>query len=377
MSQKASKKWLFFSALPPFRGGISQFSAATFHALSQKRNIKGYTFKQQYPNFLFPGSSQLDTSSRSHSEFPRIVSTFLPWTYLSSLLVFKKEKPDVFVTSYWMTFFAPMMVFWARFLPKKTKKIAIVHNLHPHEKRFFDPFFNRLFLNHFDGFVVLSEAVGHDILRIKPTAKIKHIAHPPYEIEQTPLDQLTCRQNFSLDPNKKTILFFGLIRPYKGLLELIDAFALLDDSYQLLIAGEVYGDPKVYEAALAALPHKNWRFFNQFIPNSDLAQYFQAADLVVLPYQSATQSGVRALALAQKRAVLCTNVGGLAEGLVDQNEGFELPNTAAKPFADQIRKLFETGEIEACNAALSLKKSNTDQAWLDFAATLIEFSEIL
>ena len=122
MSQKTSKKWLFFSALPPFRGGIAQFSAATFNALAQKINIKGYTFKQQYPNFLFPGSSQLDTSTPSHSEFPRIVSTFLPWTYLSSLLVFKKEKPDVFVTSYWMTFFAPMMVFWARCYSKKPRK---------------------------------------------------------------------------------------------------------------------------------------------------------------------------------------------------------------------------------------------------------------
>lgn len=375
MSQDKPEKWLFFSALPPFRGGIAQFSSATFQALAQKRNIKGFTFQQQYPNFLFPGSSQLDASLSNHQAFPRVVSTFLPWTYFKALRIFRQETPDFFITSYWMTFFAPMMAFWALFLPKRTKKLAIVHNLNPHEKRFFDTLFNRLFLKYYDGFVVLSEAVGRDILALKPSAKIKYIPHPPYEIQQTRLDQAACRQKLGLDPDKRTLLFFGLIRSYKGLLELIEAFALLDDSYQLLIAGEVYGDAQVYQTALASSSNKNWRFFNQFIPNAEVSQYFQAADLVVLPYLSATQSGVRALALAQKRAVLCTTVGGLAEGLTAQGEGFELAQTEAKPFADQINMLFESHKIEHCNTALAQKKTNIDQAWLDFAAALIEFSE--
>jgi glycosyltransferase involved in cell wall biosynthesis len=157
--------------------------------------------------------------------------------------------------------------------------------------------------------------------------------------------------------------------------ELIAAFALLDDQYQLLIAGEVYGDPQVYHCALAASPNKNWRFFDQFIPNSEVAQYFQAADLVVLPYLSATQSGVRALALAQNRAVLCTNVGGLAEGLQENKEGFQLEQTAAQPFATQIKTLFDNGEIAACNQGLTQKNTDTNQAWLDFAVALIEFSK--
>jgi len=267
MSQQETEKWLFFSALPPFRGGIAQFSLATIKALAARVSVKGYTFKQQYPDFLFPGSSQLDPNSSEQQQHPRIVSTFLPWTYLSALRRFQKEQATFFVTSYWMTFFAPMMAFWAAFLPKKTKKIAIVHNLKPHEARFFDTFFNRLFLKHYDGFVVLSASVGQYILQLKPTAKIKHIAHPPYAIEQTALDQAKCRLHLGLDPHKKTLLFFGLIRSYKGLLELIQAFSLLDDQYQLLISGEVYGSAGVYERALADSPNQNWRFVNQFIPN--------------------------------------------------------------------------------------------------------------
>jgi glycosyltransferase involved in cell wall biosynthesis len=375
MSQQETEKWLFFSALPPFRGGIAQFSLAAINALAKLVPVKGFTFKQQYPDFLFPGSSQLDPSSSTNEQYPRSVSTFLPWTYLGALSRFRKEQPTFFVTSYWMTFFAPMMAFWAVFLPKKTKKIAIVHNLKPHEARFFDTIFNRLFLKNYDGFVVLSASVGQDILQLKPSAKIKHIAHPPYAVEQTSLDQAKSRQQLGLDPHKKTLLFFGLIRSYKGLLELIQAFSLLDNHYQLLIAGEVYGSATLYEQALTDSPNQNWRFVNQFIPNEEVAQYFQAADLVVLPYLSATQSGVRALALAQKRAVLCTNVGGLAEGLVASQEGFELAQTDPKPFANQIYDLFESGNINACNLALAQKNTNTDHAWLDFAAAIIEFSK--
>ena len=121
---------------------------------------------------------------------------------------------------------APMMVFWTLFLPRRTKKVAIIHNLVPHEKRFFDAVFNRLFLRSYDAFVVLSEAVQKDVLLLKPNAKVALMAHPPYEGEANTLDIHEARLQLGLDANKKTLLFFGLIRPYKGLSELIAAFAL-------------------------------------------------------------------------------------------------------------------------------------------------------
>jgi len=244
MNQKVIKKWVFFSALPPFRGGISKFSEATFTALEQQLLIKGFTFKQQYPNFLFPGSSQLDPTAKDTTRFKRIASTFSPWSYFRALYFFRREHPAVFVTSYWMTFFSPMMTLWAFFLPKQVKKIAIIHNLKPHESRFFDGFFNRIFLRNYDGFVVLSESVARDITALKPTAKIRLIPHPPYEIEPTKLNQVNCRQILGLDPNKKTLLFFGLIRPYKGLAELIEAFYLMINT-NLLLPGKCTEIPKL------------------------------------------------------------------------------------------------------------------------------------
>ena len=168
---KAAEKWVFFSALPPFRGGISKFSAHTLHALSKFKLVTSFTFRKQYPNFLFPGSSQFEQSVTSEPS-ERIVSTFHPLTYLTSLLRIRQERPAVFVTSYWMTFMAPMMAFWAFFLPRRTKKVAIIHNLVPHEKRFFDGVFNLIFLRSYDAFVVLSEAVRKDVLQLKPDAKV-------------------------------------------------------------------------------------------------------------------------------------------------------------------------------------------------------------
>ncbi len=367
-------KWVFFSAFPPFRGGIAKFSVRTLEALRHQMNVDAFTFIKQYPDFLFPGTSQFESSPQTVST-RRIVSTFNPFSYLRSALIFRREKPTVFVTSYWMTFMAPMMVFWTYFLPKKTKKIAIIHNLIPHEKRFFDLFFNRIFLNAYDGFVVLSASVHTDVLALKPNAQIKLIAHPPYEGEVGKMTKHEAQLSLGLDTTKKTLLFFGLIRPYKGLLELIHAFAHLDDTYQLLIAGEVYGDDQMYQDALQQLPHANWFFHNRYLADSEVDIYFAAADVVVLPYTNATQSGIRAMAFAQRRTVLCTNVGGLAEGLEDNGHGFVLQSLSPVSFANQVQSLFNQGDIEKCNAHLAALEMDLEEAWNSFAQGLIALAE--
>lgn len=371
---KDADKWVFFSALPPFRGGIAKFSDLTLRALRKSKQVTSFTFRKQYPDFLFPGSSQFEQNANTEP-YERIVSTFNPLSYISSAWRLRKEKPTVFITSYWMTFMAPMMAFWTLFLPRPTKKVAIIHNLVPHEKRVFDRFFNRIFLRSYDAFVVLSEAVRKDVLQLKPNAKVALLGHPPYEGDSGAISKEEARGALGLDLQKKTILFFGLIRPYKGLSELISAFSLLDDNYQLMIAGEVYGTDEHYFEALNALPNRNWKFVNRYLNDAEVDIYFAAADIVVLPYLSATQSGIRAMALSQKRAVLCTNVGGLAEGLEQAGQGFELHNTAAEHFAERLQSLFNQGDIEKCNMHLAALNLNLDEAWLSFANGLIHLVE--
>jgi glycosyltransferase involved in cell wall biosynthesis len=156
---------------------------------------------------------------------------------------------------------------------------------------------------------------------------------------------------------------------------LIAAFGLLDNSYQLLIAGEVYGDAQIYQQALQELPYANWKFVNRYLPDAEVDTYFAAADLVVLPYLSATQSGIRAMALSQKRAILCTTVGGLAEGLEANGHGFELAAIAPQEFSDRVQSLFNQGDIEVCNERLAAINLNLEEAWHSFAKGLIALAE--
>jgi glycosyltransferase involved in cell wall biosynthesis len=312
-----------FSAFPPFRGGISQFSTKLSEILEKRHELVLITFKKQYPNWLFPGKSQYDFNQKTFikAQIHQIISTLSFPSYFKAITLIKKEKSKVFITNYWMTFFAPFMGFIARKLPKETIKIAIVHNLTPHEKRFFDKAFNSYFLKSYDGFVALSEFVYNDLKKYVDEKKIIHIPHPPYNQFGDKLTRDEACQKLNIDSSKHTLLFFGIIRKYKGLDLLIQAFDQLDENYQLVIAGEVYGkDNEIIDLIKKNTNKKRILFHNQFIPDEEITTYFSVADYLVLPYRSGTQSGVSAIANHFDLPIMATNTGGLTESLNLEND---------------------------------------------------------
>lgn len=370
------EKLTFFSALPPFRGGIAQFSEQFRKAIAKVRDVESFTFRHQYPNFLFPGQSQFE-ENHPVFHFPRIVSTFRPWTYLTALVSLRKSKGNVFITSYWMSFFGPMMGFWARFLPKKTVKIALIHNLVPHEKRFFDDAFNRFFLSHYDGFIVLSESVKQAVLVQKPGALTRVLKHPSYQQFGKKMDKQHARQEIGIDATKKTILFFGLIRDYKGLDILLEAFSKMDDAFQLLIAGEVYGERKVYDDLIEQSKNKQVYFVDQFIPSDKVAFYFSASDLCVLPYRTATQSGIKAMCDVFQLPVLVSQVGGLAEDIALNENGFIIEDMSPDALAAQINLLFAEDQLENVAKNLLFQSEKQENEWDEFAESVLEFADII
>ena len=374
--KKSTHKVVFFSALPPYRGGISDFSELVVSAMEQLCDFKAFTFKKQYPNFLFPGKTQLSQNKLSKS-YPRIVSGFNPLSYFSALRQMKKSSPTIFITNYWMTFFAPMNVFFSKFLNKNCIKIAIIHNLVPHEKRFFDAFFNRMFVKSYDGFIVLSESVKKDLLAIDPAAKHCLLKHPSYNQFGEKIAREEAANLLGLDPTKKILLFFGLIRNYKGLDLLLQAFSNLNNEFILLIAGEVYGEEITYTNLIAKSKNKNIHFVNQFIDEKDVKLYFSVADLCVLPYKSATQSGIQALANSFCLPVLISNVGGLAEDIVDEKNGFILNDINPLVIQHKIEVIFK--EMKILKVQENLKRENLllDDSWAKFSESLIQFSERL
>ena len=374
--KKSTHKVVFFSALPPYRGGISDFSELVVSAMEQLCDLKAFTFKKQYPNFLFPGKTQLSHNKFSKS-YPRIVSGFNPLSYFSAVRQLKKSSPTIFITNYWMTFFAPMNVFFSKSLKKDCLKIAIIHNLIPHEKRFFDTFFNRIFVKSYDGFIVLSESVKKDLLAIDPAAQHCLLKHPSYNQFGDKIAREEAAAALGLDPTKKILLFFGLIRNYKGLDLLLQAFSNLNKEFILLIAGEVYGDEITYTSLISKSKNKNIHFVNQFIDEQDVKLYFSVADLCVLPYKSATQSGIQALANSFCLPVLISNVGGLAEDIVDEKNGFILHDINPLAIQNKIEEIFNENKLTQVEENLKLENLLLNDTWTKFSDSLIQFCDTL
>jgi glycosyltransferase involved in cell wall biosynthesis len=374
--KKSTHKVVFFSALPPYRGGISDFSELVVSAMEQLCDLKAFTFKKQYPNFLFPGKTQLSHNKFSKS-YPRIVSGFNPLSYFSAVRQLKKSSPTIFITNYWMTFFAPMNVFFSKSLKKDCLKIAIIHNLIPHEKRFFDTFFNRIFVKSYDGFIVLSESVKKDLLAIDPSAKHCLLKHPSYNQFGEKIARKEAAAALGLDSTKKILLFFGLIRNYKGLDLLLQAFSNLNKEFILLIAGEVYGDEITYTSLISKSKNKNIHFVNQFIDEQDVKLYFSVADLCVLPYKSATQSGIKALANSFCLPVLISNVGGLAEEIVDEKNGFILNDINPLAIQNKIEEIFNENKLTQVEENLKLENLLLNDTWTKFSDSLIQFCDTL
>lgn len=334
-------------------------------------NVESFTFSKLYPKILFPGKTQEDVSLKGTA--PRIVSTFNPFTYLSARRVLKRTNPEVLIVNYWMTIFSPMYVFFSRGFDKNVLKVALIHNLVPHEKRFFDHYFNRIFLNQYDAFVVLSQQVKNEVMTHKPDAACLHLSHPSYTQFGASCDHLKARLSLSIPEKAKVILFFGLIRDYKGLDVLIDSMNHLDESYFLVIAGEIYGDDKIYHKLIANCKNANIIINDAYIPDDEVKVYFSAADLCVLPYKKGTQSGVQAIADSFCTPVLVSKNGGLHENITDGTDGFIIDRLESQHLAEKIKDVFVGGKLNIVSEKLKKLLVQKANEWQRFAEELLVF----
>ena len=371
-------KIAFLSTFFPFRGGIAQFNALLYRALEKENTIKAFTFKRQYPEFLFPGETQFVTPEDKVDEIPaiRVLDSINPLTYILSARKVKEFEPDIIITKYWMTFFGPSLGYVCKKLNRKAKRISVLDNVIPHEKRFFDGFCNRYFLNNNDGFIVMSDAVLNDLLSIKPEAKYLRVNHPVYDHFPALINQDEAQKQLGLDPSKKTILFFGFIRDYKGLDLLIQAMEDLDESYQLVIAGEVYGSFEKYQLLVNQSKAKNRiSLFNKYIGDDDVAIYFSASDVCVLPYKSATQSGITSISNHYNLPIIATNVGGLKETIHHEKTGLIVDVADSKEIARTINHYFNHDYKSVFAQNIAIEKA--ENSWENFGKKLIEFSKTL
>lgn len=341
-------KVLLIGTAYPHRGGIAHFNALLFRALQRRgHDVSMISFTRQYPALFFPGKTQMDRGEAGIRVSARpMLDSVNPLSWVRVAQEVRRLRPDLVIFKYWMPFFAPAYttVSWLAKRGRRTRVLFICDNIVPHEQRPGDRLLTALALRTVDFFVVMSESVERDLLQLKPDARYVRVEHPVYEIFGSPVPYNRARKELGLGQDETVVLFFGYIRRYKGLQLLIEALprVLRHRKVRLLVAGEFYENPEPY---LSGIRERNLEEFVQlateFIPNEKVGLYFSAADVVALPYLSATQSGVVQIAYHFDRPVVATPVGGLPEVVLPEKTGIVAEAVNPDAFARALLRFFE------------------------------------
>ena len=334
----------------PLRGGLASFNERLARQyLSTGHRVMIYTFSLQYPGFLFPGTTQYSTEPAPTDLDIRVrINSVNPFNWLSVGNEIRRLKPALVVVRYWLPFMGPCLGTILRRVKKNrsTKLVCIADNIIPHEKRPGDTAFTRYFIRPVDAFVTMSRKVLADLRLFDTRKPAAFVAHPLYDNFGEALPTAEARRYLKLPEGERIILFFGFIRPYKGLDLLLAAMAderIRHGKIRLVVAGEFYEDSKPYLDLIASLQLGDAVILRtEFIPDSDVKYYLCAADLVVQPYRSATQSGVTPLAYHFEKPMLVTNVGALPDMVPHEKVGLVASPDAAS-LADGILRFFELG----------------------------------
>lgn len=342
----------------PYRGGLAsimQIMARTFQRRGDEVRIE--TFTLQYPSLLFPGKSQtVSTPAPDDLTIRRSVNTVSPLNWWRVGRRLRRERPDFILLKYWTPFMAPCFGTIARLARSNghTRVICQIDNVEPHEHHLTDRPFNRYFLSAVDGFVYMSEQV-HGELRAYTDAPALFSPHPLFENFGQPIERGEACARLGLDPTTRYALFFGLIRDYKGLDLLLDAWARLQSEgaagdCKLIVAGEFYTPKEPYLRQIERLGLSDAVILHDFfVPDDEVRNYFSAADFVVQPYKTATQSGVTQIAYQFCLPMIVTDVGGLAEIVPDGRVGYVCPPTA-EGVAQAIRRIREGDTLQRFRA---------------------------
>lgn len=329
----------------PYRGGL----ASIMHTMAREyqrrgHEVKIYTFTVQYPSILFPGKTQYaDTPAPEDLHIERVVNTVNPLNWIRLGYRLKKECPDMILMKYWTPFMAPCFGTIARIARRNgiTKVICQIDNVEPHEHHIVDKPFNRYYLRSVDGFVYMSEQV-HSELKNYTQAPAIFSPHPMFEHFGKAVQKSEAAERLGLDTDYNYTLFFGLIRDYKGLDLLLQAWKQwMPKERKLLIAGEFYTSREKYVSLIEELGLQDHVVLHDhFIADEDVRYYFSLADCLVLPYRTATQSGVTQIAYNFSLPMIVTRVGGLPEIVPDGVVGY-VCEADANSIADAMQRIYD------------------------------------
>ncbi len=353
----------------PLRGGIAHYMGLLWKYLSLTHDVRIVTFSRQYPKFLFPGKSQDESGDAGIPvESVQWIDSINPFSWIMTGFRIRKMNPALIVFKFWMPFFAPsygVIAAIAR-MGRATKTMFICDNVIPHERRPGDKLLTKFAFRFIDSYVVQSKAVERDLKLWKKDPLFALLPHPVYEIFGEELEKSAARKalavtdpSIQLSDDERVLLFFGYVRDYKGLDVLLDAMPaiLAAIDVTLLVVGEFYNNEQQYRDQVARLGIGNKvRFHSDYVANEHVGTFFSAADILTLPYKSATQSGIIQIAYNFHRPVIATDVGGLGEVIVDGQTGFLVPPESPSDLAEAVIRFYRDDLYDEFRSAVIEEK---------------------
>lgn len=351
----------------PWRGGIAKFITLMAEEAAHEHEVKIFSFISQYPKIIFPGKEQLDRSETKTdiSTLP-VVTPYNPFTWNGAVKAIINWQPEILVFKYWIPFFAPAFGYIIRKLKKKSdlKIVYIIDNIDFHEKWAFANNLTKYAIGKADKIICMSESVLQSTQKILPKSNLILGFHPTYNCyNNQKYCGKTAKKELKIE-DKKVILFFGYIKQYKGLTLLLKSMPILlktDPNFHLLIVGEVYGDDQVYLDLISELKlEQDITFVRRFVADEEVELYFKAADVLVLPYITATQSGVVQVAYDMDLGAVCTPVGGLPELVLDNITGVVAKEVSEISIAEAVIKYFTLNQTKIKQ---SIRVENKRYTW--------------
>ena len=337
------------SVAPPYRGGISKQTSILVENLSKNHSVDVINYSRQYPDFLFPGKTQYLDDKSENDNSSRMIDSINPLTWFSTGNKLAKKNYDLVIFRFWNPFFAPALGVISGIIKKKssyTKLMSLCDNILPHEKTPFAYFLTTYLFDKLDGHIVQSSQTENELQEVVENPVYEKRFHPIYTNFPKKIDKITARKKLGLSA-KNIILYFGIIRDYKGFDILLNAIAELKDSgldFHLLAGGECYGSDEKYTQLISNLGISDYiTWHNKYIPDSEVSNYFSAADVVALPYRTASQSGVTQIAYSYDLPVIVTKVGGLPEIVDEGQSGFTIEPENPKELANILEKNLKVG----------------------------------
>lgn len=369
-------KIIFIGPVYPYRGGIAHFTTAlATAAIGAGHEIEVLSFKRQYPRFLYPGKSDRDPSKDALSVPAKfLLDPLYPWTWAQARREIIRSKPDLVVFQWWTTFWAPAFGILARYLKNNNIKVLfLVHNVYPHETKFWDKPFAKFALMAAESFLAMARSQQKLLISLFPDKQTILSPHPTYQfVSNSKIEKNNARAQLSIPFDRKVAIFFGIVRPYKGLRLLVEAAGILKkegNPIHLLITGEFWENVTEYQHLFERENLVDWvTIQNCYIPNEDVPLYFSAADLLVAPYVGGTQSGVVKLAMGYGLPVVVT------PGIADEMLNFgEKQNVFVSSSADSA-SLIKPIKLALQAQPQKDREYSSDESWLDLIKSLVNTS---